>query len=53
MNRVSINYLNRFKEDIADASGHLRRLVQLHSDDKQSLSTSKLVGIAIVFEFTA
>ena len=35
MNRVSINYLNRFKESIADASAHLRRLVKLHSDDKQ------------------
>ena len=42
MNRVSINYLNRFKDNIADASAHLRRLVKLHSDDKQeSLSAWK------------
>ena len=52
MNRVSTNYLNRFKENIADASGHLRRLVKLHSDDKQGVSISlegSLVGIAIAY----
>ena len=52
MNRVSINYLNRFKENIADASAHLRRLVKLHSDDKQGVSISlegSLVGIAIAY----
>ena len=52
MNRVSFNYLNRFKENIADASVHLRRLVKLHSDDKQGVSISlegSLVGIAIAY----
>ena len=52
MNRVSVNYLNRFKGNIADASAHLRRLIRLHSDDEQVVSISlegSLVGIAIAY----
>jgi hypothetical protein len=52
MNRVSINYLNRFKGNIADASAHLRRLIRLHSDDEKVVSISlegSLIGIAIAY----
>ncbi|QNJ32762.1 hypothetical protein SynPROS91_02412 [Synechococcus sp. PROS-9-1] len=52
MNRVSVNYLDRFQENIADASSHLRRLIRLHSDDDQVVAISlegSLVGIAIAY----
>jgi len=52
MNRVSLNYLDRFQENIADASAHLQRLVRLHSADHQVSSISlegSLVGIAIAY----
>ena len=52
MNRVSVIYLNRFKDNIADASAHLRRLIRLHSDDEKVVSISlegSLIGIAIAY----